>query len=79
MWLLALMAPAHAGFVDGTPPALALEGDKACGGAFLDYDGDGDWDLVAPGLGAARLIRNDGGAWTDVTDTVRYHAEREAR
>jgi cytochrome c-type biogenesis protein CcmH/NrfG len=35
--------------------------------ALLDYDGDGDLDIFASGGGAAYLLRNDGGTFTDVT------------
>jgi len=33
----------------------------------LDYDGDGDRDVLVLGGGAAQLLRNDGGAFVDVT------------
>ena len=37
------------------------------GGVFLDYDGDADRDLLVLQLGITRLMRNDGGYFTDVT------------
>ncbi len=59
------------GLFEATPLALALTGIKSTGGTFLDYDLDGDWDLVAPGDGATHLFRNDGGGgFADVTATV---------
>ncbi len=59
----------------------ALPEDTGSGIAWGDYDGDGDWDLYAvnyPGAlgkepnstGANRLYRNDGGHFTDVTETA---------
>lgn len=71
MWLLAPIA-ARAGFDPVTPAELALGGEKSCGGSFLDLEGDGDWDLVAPAddeIDGVRLLRNDGAidAWTDLT------------
>jgi MYXO-CTERM domain-containing protein len=67
MWLL--LAAAHAGFVDATPPALALEGGKSTGAIFLDLEQDGDWDMLAPTEGGVRLLLGDGtlANWTDVT------------
>jgi tetratricopeptide (TPR) repeat protein len=42
---------------------------KAGGAVTLfDYDGDGDLDLIEVQSGAQRLLRNDGGKFTDVTD-----------
>jgi hypothetical protein len=37
------------------------------GGAAVDYDSDGDPDLFLTFLGTNRLLRNDGGRFTDVT------------
>ncbi|MEZ4235724.1 MAG: VCBS repeat-containing protein [Myxococcota bacterium] len=75
LWLLARAATgsAHAGLVAVTPPALALDGDKSTGAAVFDWDGDGDWDLLAPTGEGAALLRNDGAglaAFTDVTADV---------
>jgi tetratricopeptide (TPR) repeat protein len=36
--------------------------------ALFDYDGDGDLDLIEVQSGAQRLLRNDGGKFTDVTE-----------
>ncbi len=35
--------------------------------AVADYDGDGDRDVYLTAVGANRLLRNDGGSFTDVT------------
>jgi enediyne biosynthesis protein E4 len=41
------------------------------GGTAADYDGDGDLDvLITRYMGINRLLRNDGGVWTDVTQTA---------
>jgi len=37
------------------------------GAAWLDFDGDGDVDLYVLALGPDRLLRNDGGVFTDAT------------
>jgi Tfp pilus assembly protein PilF len=36
--------------------------------ALFDFDGDGDLDLIEVESGAQRLLRNDGGRFTDVTE-----------
>jgi len=59
-----------------------LPEDTGSGLAWGDYDGDGDWDLYVVNFSAARkgarqtqgsnrLYRNDGGHFTDVTETAR--------
>jgi cytochrome c-type biogenesis protein CcmH/NrfG len=45
----------------------ALAGAVAGGIALLDFDGDGDLDVFAVGAGRTRLLRNDRGAYVDVT------------
>ena len=56
-------------FTDVTPAAL-LEPAAATGGAWGDYDGDGDHDLFVTGQGPNKLFRNDGGSFVDVTPAV---------
>lgn len=41
------------------------------GAAFADYDGDGDTDLYVTAVGDNKLLRNDGGRFTDVTRAAR--------
>jgi len=48
-----------------SPAAAALAGARAA--QFLDYDADGLLDLLVLTGGGPRLLRNTGGAWTDVT------------
>ncbi len=36
--------------------------------ALIDVDGDGDLDVFTAGAGGQQLRRNDGGAWTEVTE-----------
>ena len=48
--------------VAATPDAAAAEGLT-----LIDFDGDGDLDLLVVWPGGLRLLRNDRGAFTDVT------------
>ncbi|NIM49645.1 MAG: CRTAC1 family protein [Gemmatimonadales bacterium] len=41
------------------------------GVAFADYDGDGDVDMYLTAVGDNKLLRNDGGRFTDVTGQAR--------
>jgi tetratricopeptide (TPR) repeat protein len=36
--------------------------------ALFDYDGDGDLDLIEVASGSQRLLRNDGGKFTEITE-----------
>jgi Flp pilus assembly protein TadD len=38
--------------------------------ALFDFDGDGDLDLLEVASGSQRLLRNDGGKFTDVTEAA---------
>ncbi len=40
------------------------------GAAFGDYDADGDLDIYVTALGRNKLLRNDGGRFTEVTGTA---------
>lgn len=40
------------------------------GGSFADFDGDGDIDIYLTALGDNVLLRNDGGRFTNVTQTM---------
>src|SRR6185295_1058864 len=52
----------------GQPGAFAMSDGKATFSMLLDYDNDGLLDLLTGGQGVgARLIRNVGTAWVDVT------------
>lgn len=60
----------HERFVDRTVDAgLALTSlaGHALAARAVDYDGDGDWDLLLSYPGNDVLMRNDGGRFTDVT------------
>ncbi len=59
--------PGTSGFIDVTPKVLSspVEGR---GGAWVDYDGDGDLDLsITNWLAANQLFRNDDGVFVDVS------------
>jgi hypothetical protein len=45
-------------------PSLAA---RALGARAVDYDGDGDWDLLVSFPDQDRLMRNEGGRFTDVS------------
>jgi tetratricopeptide (TPR) repeat protein len=45
--------------------------DRGRGSSWLDYDGDGDWDLFSVGIHVEHgLYRNDQGTFTDQTDAM---------
>jgi hypothetical protein len=44
------------------------------GASVADYDGDGDDDLYVTGVGKNVLLRNDGGRFSDVTDSAGVRA-----
>jgi hypothetical protein len=65
-----------------SPPVRGMHG-HTIGSAWADWDNDGDWDLFCANLAhpryirfsrRSRLLRNDGGAFTDVTggSGIRY-------
>jgi tetratricopeptide (TPR) repeat protein len=62
-------------YVDGTarlPGGAAAEAGRASAGtagrvSLLDFDGDGDLDAFEVSAGGQRLLRNDGGRFSDVT------------
>ncbi len=47
--------------------ARATAGLYGMGAAFADYDADGDADIYVTAVGTNRLLRNEGGRFTDVT------------
>ncbi|MCP3964326.1 MAG: CRTAC1 family protein [bacterium] len=53
-------------FADVTDLAGVDVGGYASGGAAGDVDGDGDLDLYVTSFGPNRLLRNDGGAFTEI-------------
>ena len=67
---------AEPGLVDKQTPAvvfadanvLPVSAEAASAAALFDYDLDGDLDLVEVAGTRQRLLRNDGGKFTDVTD-----------
>ncbi len=48
-------------------PKSQILGQSGGDAALFDFDGDGDLDLVEVASGSQRLLRNDGGKFTDVT------------
>ena len=54
-------------FRDLKAPRSKILGQAGGAVALFDYDGDGDLDLIEVASGAQRLLRNDGGKFTDVT------------
>ncbi len=46
------------------------------GAAAADYDADGDTDLYLTAVGPNRLLRNDGGRFTDMTAATGTHGNR---
>ena len=49
------------------------------GAAFADYDADGDVDIYLTALGDNKLLRNDGGRFTDVTARAGVHGNSGRR
>lgn len=46
--------------------AIPMLAGRALGARAIDFDGDGDWDLVVSFVGQDRLMRNDAGRFTEV-------------
>ncbi len=60
--------PAIPHFVDVADSVGVAKVDRGRGSSWLDYDGDGDWDLFSVGIHVEHgLYRNDGGLFTDQT------------
>ena len=55
-------------FSEGDPARRTILQTSAGGAGFLDYDGDGNLDVLLLGLSRLALYRNDGhGGFQDVT------------
>jgi len=64
----------HERFVERTVDAglaLAIPAGQARGARAVDYDGDGDWDLLVSFPDQDRLMRNEGGRFTDAAAEAR--------
>ena len=58
-------------FVDVAARAGVAKKDRGRGSAWLDFDGDGDFDLFSVGIQVEHaLYRNDGGQFRDVAQSV---------
>ena len=58
-------------FVDVAARVGVAKNDRGRGSAWLDFDGDGDFDLFSVGIQAEHaLYRNDGGQFCDVAQAV---------
>jgi hypothetical protein len=57
----------HGHFVNATAAAHCSDAECTFSATAADYDGDGDPDLFLCNLGRSRLLRNDGGVFTDMT------------
>ena len=70
-FLLVLGVHAQTTFTESAAAyGLNIGGNKDGGHAWADYDLDGDFDIVINTQGNGRLMRNDGGSFTDVTGTL---------
>ena len=49
------------------------------GAAFADYDADGDTDIYVTAVGDNKLLRNDDGVFTDVTQSTGVHGNSGGR
>ena len=64
-------APVAPHFVDVAAALGVAKVDRGRGSSWLDYDGDGDWDLFSVGIHVEHgLYRNDPIAFTDVTQAM---------
>jgi hypothetical protein len=71
-----------AAFEGSEPPAREIIDVKAGGLALFDWQGDGDWDLFAPGMGttesaptASALFENRAGELTEATSSAALELE----
>ena len=61
----------------GFTPAPSLGGDDDNEVAFIDYDMDGDLDVIIGSLGPTeKLVRNDGGSFTQLTSEITNFNDR---